>query len=250
MEHGLHNGQELGTDLPQLPNASIATLASVTGCRLTVPDRIGGIDVTMSVPGPADVEPLCAYERERAARILRNRQVMGERGIWLLHSVLHVRPRNGPGKVMMWEFGRAEDMGLLQQATLFQAGLKSVRAPRPEKKAQQVQHRNSASCWRQCRLHARCCQPCHNLHSTLSEGWYVLQPSSPCKRRASTRLANLPPENRGLTGDEREHHGAHLPPAQGFAGPYVPVNIIIRLMHGTLPRAPGCGGGRRRGRQA
>ena len=31
----------------------------------------------MSVPQPTDVEPLCAYERERAARILRNRQVMG-----------------------------------------------------------------------------------------------------------------------------------------------------------------------------
>ena len=40
-------------------------------------NQIGHKDVTMSVPQPTDIEPLCAYERERAARILRNRQVMG-----------------------------------------------------------------------------------------------------------------------------------------------------------------------------
>ena len=48
--------------------------------------------------------------------------------------------------VRWFSFGCAEEMGLIQQATLFQAGFKAVRAHRPQKKAKEVWPRSSASC--------------------------------------------------------------------------------------------------------
>ena len=37
------------------------------------------------------------------------------------------------------------------------------------------------------------------------------RPDTPIQRRTSARLAELPPSNKGLTGDEHERHGAALP---------------------------------------
>ncbi|BDA46049.1 probable cell division cycle-associated protein 7 at N-terminal half [Coccomyxa sp. Obi] len=69
-----------------------------------------------------------------------------------------------------------EEMGIIKQVTLLEAGLRS-RKPGTSSNLRKAQKK---------------VQSC---------------PSTPLTRRSSSRIANKPPENTGLTGDEHESHG-------------------------------------------
>jgi hypothetical protein len=94
----------------------------------------------------------------------------------------------------------------VRQVTLLEAGLRASKAaahtPRRERRPKQVALLAvmGAALLPAKQFTVAC------MHGKLKKPW-LLQAVSPSKRRASTRLANLPPENRGLTGDERECHG-------------------------------------------
>lgn len=169
----------------------------------------------MSLPQQlAEEEPMNLYEQQRAARILRNKQVMGEhrscsRDLKTRHDVAETHTQR---HFMQRSWASCSKPHCLKQAS------GPGRRPRP------LDLRRSQS---------RCASGADALNLNFWELRILkvpanVQPISPSKRRSSTRLANLPPQNKGLTGDERETRGACACPSDIPGPQYLPRNTPER----------------------